>query len=184
VESSQKSVKIWRWCDLESTADPLEQTKEIFFATSARKSFADSAEREAFFEKWTSYYLAEEPQRVYLASSSEGEVLGYLMGCLSTSEAHSLKEKVPSQFLFPELVKEFPAHLHINVAPKAQGQSIGKALMLALFEDLETRSVKGVHIVTSPEAANVRFYRRLGFTFEKIQEFKGFKLLFMGKTFL
>jgi len=58
----------------------------------------------------------------------------------------------------------YPAHLHIDLLPQAQGQGWGRRLIDALIETLRERGVSGVHLVA--DAANtsaLAFYDRLGF---------------------
>ncbi len=64
----------------------------------------------------------------------------------------------------PELLTDFPAHLHIDLAPEAQGSGAGRQLMAALEDELRSRSVASVHLGVDP--ANTRahgFYEHLGY---------------------
>ncbi|WP_280153270.1 GNAT family N-acetyltransferase [Piscinibacter sp. XHJ-5] len=57
-----------------------------------------------------------------------------------------------------------PAHLHIDLLPRAQGRGLGAHLMATLLEPLQTAGVPGVHLGVS--ASNPRanaFYERLAF---------------------
>jgi len=66
--------------------------------------------------------------------------------------------------LLPE-VDEYPAHLHIDLLPRLQGQGIGRSLIATLVEALQERGVPGLHLTM--DAANTgaaAFYERLGFT--------------------
>jgi ribosomal protein S18 acetylase RimI-like enzyme len=69
----------------------------------------------------------------------------------------------PERMLIPELV-DYPAHLHIDLLPEAQGQGLGRALISTLVTALAERGVPGVHL--EMDGANVgagAFYQRLGF---------------------
>lgn len=58
----------------------------------------------------------------------------------------------------------YPAHLHIDLLPQAQGQGWGRRLIDALTATLRERGVSGVHLVA--DAANtsaLAFYDRVGF---------------------
>ncbi len=58
----------------------------------------------------------------------------------------------------------YPAHLHIAVDPKAQGQGVGKALLAAFLDCLKARGVRGVQLSTTrANQAARRLYRGLGF---------------------
>lgn len=65
----------------------------------------------------------------------------------------------------PAIVAEHPAHLHIDLLPRTQGQGVGRALMERLLAALHEAGAPGVHLGVS--AANTRaiaFYEHLGFT--------------------
>lgn len=58
----------------------------------------------------------------------------------------------------------FPAHLHIDLLPRAQGGGNGKALMLAFLDLLRHLGVKGVHLgVSKANPRAVGFYQKLGY---------------------
>lgn len=58
----------------------------------------------------------------------------------------------------------FPAHLHVDLLPEAQGRGHGRMLVEHLFAELRVRHVSGVHLGVSPRNLRaVAFYRRLGF---------------------
>lgn len=61
--------------------------------------------------------------------------------------------------------RTYPAHLHIDLLPEAQGQGWGRALIARLLDTLRSRGVTGLHLVASAENAGAAaFYTRLGFT--------------------
>lgn len=60
---------------------------------------------------------------------------------------------------------DYPAHLHIDLLPRAQGRGFGRRLMRALGEELLRRGVPGVHLgVGGQNTAAIAFYDHLGFT--------------------
>lgn len=62
------------------------------------------------------------------------------------------------------VVADYPAHLHIDLLPRAQGQGLGRVLIELVVDRLRERGICGVHLVVS--AVNPRaiaFYRHLGF---------------------
>ncbi|MGI9322402.1 MAG: GNAT family N-acetyltransferase [Pseudomonadales bacterium] len=64
----------------------------------------------------------------------------------------------------PHFVAEYPAHLHINILPVAQGVGQGRALMDYFVDYLRGLSVPGVHLgVSRRNARAIAFYRRYGF---------------------
>ena len=63
------------------------------------------------------------------------------------------------------LLERYPAHLHIDLLPRAHGQGLGRSLMERLFIRLRERDVRGVHLEVGASNANaIDFYRHLGFT--------------------
>ncbi|MEU2348700.1 GNAT family N-acetyltransferase [Modestobacter sp. NPDC049651] len=70
----------------------------------------------------------------------------------------------PERMLRPELAA-FPAHLHVDLLPPAQGAGHGRALIGTFLAALADRGVPAVHL--GMVTANTRargFYDRLGFT--------------------
>lgn len=157
------------------SAEEMPAFREIFFLTSSRQRFSSAEEKERFFEKWTRYYLESEPDLIFLAKDENEKVLGYLTGCVRSGKMNDVDE------LFADQFSRFPAHLHINCHPDAQGKGCGSRLMAEFIRVLHERKIAGVHIVTSPIAENRRFYLKNGFNFELIRAWKERPLLFMGR---
>ena len=62
------------------------------------------------------------------------------------------------------VLETHPAHLHIDLLPRVNGQGFGRALMVRLFEHLRKRNVRGVHLEVGTGNTNATaFYRHLGF---------------------
>ncbi len=60
-----------------------------------------------------------------------------------------------------ELRARYPAHLHTNLAPEAQGQGAGKRLIEAYASALEAYGAAGIHLFCGP--GPVGFYEKAGF---------------------
>ena len=60
-----------------------------------------------------------------------------------------------------DLKRTYPAHLHINLDPSAQGTGGGHLLMEALVGALRSHRIRGVHLYCGQ--GPVAFYRRQGF---------------------
>lgn len=173
-------LHIKRFSEVQNKDQVLKELRGIFFKTSSRTEFSSDDAREEFFKTWTSYYVEHLPSYVYLATGAQSEVIGYLTGCPDTREAMK-KFSHDSMQTFKDLYDSYSAHFHINCDPAAQGQGIGSALTVQFLEDLKSLKIGGVHIITSPSAANVKFYEKLGFDFKEERPFKNVPLLFMGK---
>lgn len=160
--------------------------RDIFFLSAdPRNVSADEAKNAAFYLRWTSYYFEYEPHLIWLAWSNSGEerLMAYLMGCANSSQAQPrLERHIPSFGAFADQFMRYPAHLHINAHPEARGQGVGSKLIDQYVQDLKSRGVAGVHLVTSPESQNRRFYSRNGFNFELNRNWRGHPILFMGRT--
>ena len=135
-------------------------------------------------------YVVFEPSLAFVVD--DGEVGGYIVGTADTrafvsryasnwlpafAERYAHTEPVvskddlirhlghwPERMLIPE-VDDYPAHLHIDLLPRLQGQGLGRQLIERLAGALRVRGVPGLHL--SMDAANTgarAFYDRLGFT--------------------
>lgn len=121
----------------------------------------------------------------------ERGVAGYLVGVGSTSDFEAwceqrwwpgLRERYPLGVarreadaalvrsihrpeVTPAAITEvFPAHLHVNLLPRAQGQGIGRMLIERLADRLQQRGISGLHLgVDADNARAIAFYRHLGF---------------------
>lgn len=159
----------------------LSAVEEIFFLTAAIQEFKSNESRNAFKYKYLSFYLEKYADFCFVAKK-EGVVLGYCLGSPLTDE--NFYSYQPHLELFSDLYESFPAHLHINLHPKAQGLGIGQLLMEEWERFVKENSLaKGLHIMTAPDARNRRFYQRLGLVVENVRIFKGHSVLFMGKSF-
>lgn len=70
----------------------------------------------------------------------------------------------PELMLAKPAQEGFPAHLHIDLLPEAQGRGLGRELLRTLGGELERQGVPGVHLrVGEANVGAAAFYRRLGF---------------------
>jgi ribosomal protein S18 acetylase RimI-like enzyme len=71
-----------------------------------------------------------------------------------------------------DCVHEYPAHLHLDLLPRAQGQGWGRALMNTFLNRLRELEVPGVHLgVGKSNPGAIQFYERLGFERLESNEF-------------
>lgn len=58
----------------------------------------------------------------------------------------------------------YPAHLHIDLLPEAQGLGLGRLLIETLVGELRRQGVRGLHLVASADNVGaIAFYPRVGF---------------------
>ena len=63
-----------------------------------------------------------------------------------------------------QAVRDYPAHLHIDLLERARGQGLGRQLIEGLLDDLRARGVRGVHLDVAAANQNaIGFYGHLGF---------------------
>ncbi len=158
--------------------DIMKQVEEIFFLSTSKKTFESEEKRLNFFKRWCGDYQTHYPEEFFVVLEGE-KVLGYLSGCQDSFAALERLD-VPGFSVFKDSFLTFPAHLHINFHPDARGKGLGSLLVEHYMKVLKGQGIKGLHLVTSPEAMNVNFYLRLGFTHTVTKEFKGSNLYFMG----
>lgn len=157
----------------------LSSVEEIFFSTASVQTFANETQRERFKYKYFGFYVEKYPELVLVARNQE-KVLGYCLGSFETNESFYLYQ--PHLEIFSDLFPSFPAHLHINLHTDSQGLGIGQNLF-GQWESIVSERAKGMHIMTSPAARNVSFYRRLGLETQIVRKFNNHEIMFMGKSF-
>lgn len=150
------------------------QIRDIFFMTSSKNDFQNQNERDAFEWKYLGHYLKNFPDLAWVCIENN-IVLGYLVAA-PKSDDQELYSIQPHLKLFEKDFLDYPAHLHINCRPEAQGKGIGKKLVHILFKRLSELHVTGVHIMTGPLSENRQFYQKMGFE----REIQRGGILFMG----
>ncbi len=67
-------------------------------------------------------------------------------------------------YTMPEPYDDYPAHLHIDLLPRAQGRGFGRRMMEQVMSKLRHRGSPGAHLgVSMMNTAAYGFYLRLGF---------------------
>jgi GNAT superfamily N-acetyltransferase len=172
TRAAAPSIVIRRWDELAHRERLTGALDAIFFEASNTKSFASEEARSAFRERWLGRYLAQHPQWAYLALAADGTVAGYLVGALDETSGFDD---------FAAAAQQFPAHLHVNLAPQYRSQGIGAALIEAFAKDAARAGAEGAHVVTSADARNVRFYERVGFSPRARTTVNGRELVLLGR---
>jgi len=165
-------IAIHRWADVTERERLVPQIDAVFFEASNTKSFASDADKAAFRDRWLGRYLSLHPQYAYIALAADGHVAGYLVGAIGE----------PSGFeAFAAANEAFPAHLHVNLAPRFRSLGIGADLIDAFIADAKRAGAPGAHVVTSANARNVGFYERRGFHERARTSLNGNDLVFLGR---
>lgn len=136
-------------------------------------------------------YPVADPTLTWVVTDDEG-VVGYVVGTDDSQafarwqEAHwwpALRERYPLRpaqdgtrdhellrtvhhggEYAAEVTDRYPAHLHIDLLPRAQGQGLGRVLITTLADALRDRGVPGLHLgVAAENAGAIAFYGRVGF---------------------
>ena len=108
----------------------------------------------AFFEQWV--------ERVWLPPLQARHPLG----SGTTPDDVALVERLhhPTR-ADAGLLATHPAHLHVDLLPRLQGQGWGRRVMAAVLEQLARVGATGVHLgVDEANTGAQAFYERLGFT--------------------
>jgi GNAT superfamily N-acetyltransferase len=169
---SPREVVIRRWVGIPDRERLTPEIDAVFFESSGTKSFAGDAESAAFRDRWLGRYLTHEPQFAYVALAGDGTLAGYLVG--------SLLQPVGFE-AFANAAWEYPAHLHVNLAPQFRNRGIGGRLIAAFATDALAAGATGMHVVTSAGSRNVTFYTRNGFAEIARTSIDGRELLFLGR---
>jgi ribosomal protein S18 acetylase RimI-like enzyme len=90
-------------------------------------------------------------------SHDEPSLVKELRGVLNSAGCSMLEN-------YPEILKRYPAHLHIDILPEFQNKGWGPQLMETFLTKVKQMGADGVHLgmVRSNRGAK-RFYERLGF---------------------
>lgn len=157
------AVTIQRYLDVTPSSKLSEQIDAIFFEASNTKVFESDVARAAFRERWLGRYLRDDPQFAYLALDASGDVVGYAVGAIDDPVSSARFADVGYFAAFGDLTSRYPAHLHVNMAPAFRNQGIGGRLIGAFAAEAKRSGAPGLHVVTSADSDNVRFYNRNGF---------------------
>ena len=139
---------------------------------------------------FTGPYLALRPDLAFVLADDADRAVGYIIGAADTAafvadfrrdwlptvaarypegsgtgwDAERIEQLHHPEWMWHEELADYPAHLHIDLLPEAQGKGSGRALMGTYLAALRTRGVRRVHLGMSAANTNAKaFYDRLGF---------------------
>jgi GNAT superfamily N-acetyltransferase len=177
----EPDIAIARVRDLAARPALLAQVEEILFATAAR-SYAPGPAREAFRERWLGRYLRGGGDVVLLALADARTVAGYLVGALENPAAQArFGDTGYFRTDFAQLCRDYPAHLHINLAAPFRSRGIGAQLIEAFAAHARAAGAPGMHVVTGKGMRNVGFYLRHGFVALGEARWNDNNILFLGR---
>lgn len=165
----------------ELTDQEIKKVEEIFFETSAIKEFTSDQAKSNFKYKYLEYYQTHHPEN-FISILHDNILLGYICGVDNSQEAIELYKLLPHYATFEEYFDQYPAHLHINLSLASTGLGIGSKLITFFEKYLASKSIKGVHLITSPSSRNVHFYQKNQYNFAVEKCFEDAALLFLGKS--
>lgn len=134
-------------------------------------------------------YVDREPELAFVVDDG-ARVVGYILGTADTREfarwfvdewwpTTSSSTPVPGASdaeralvasagdagrMLIDAVDDYPAHLHIDLLPEAQGHGHGRHLIETFAAAVAERGIRGLHLVVGEANTNAQaFYRRVGF---------------------
>ena len=90
-------------------------------------------------------------------------IIGYLAGCLKNPTELVEFSDIEYFQTIGDICRDYPAHLHINVALEWRNHGLGAVLVERFAHWARLHSVEGIHLVTSSASRRIPFCRRSGF---------------------
>jgi GNAT superfamily N-acetyltransferase len=174
-------VTIRRWTNVADQRRLIPEIDKVFFEASGTKIFAGAADRAAFRERWLGRYLSQDPDWAYVALDGDATVAGYLVGSIEDPAASDRFADIGYVKYFRGLSARYPAHLHVNLAPRYRNHGIGGELVAVFAADAARAGVPGMHVVTGMASRNVRFYIRIGFHELARSRLNGHDVVMLGR---
>lgn len=153
----------------------------IFFEASATRSFDSEKTRQEFRWRWLGRFLDDHPRYAFVAHDASQRLAGYIVGS-PIDPARPLDPELPFYARFAEQTCTFPAHLHINLAPRYRSKGIGARLIEAFGHNAARNGARGMHLVTSRGERNIVFYTRCGFVEVAATSWNGRELVLLAKS--
>ncbi|PJI86555.1 GNAT family N-acetyltransferase [Luteimicrobium subarcticum] len=182
-----------RRADVDDRAE-VDRVYEICLRTGASGADAtdDYDDPRLIGEVYAGQYLRFAPDLAFVLEHPEDGVVGYVLGAADTRsfedvlEAEwwpALRARYP-EGVYPEdspsaarvrtihhpdvtddaLLADYPAHLHVDLLPAAQGGGNGRRILATLLDALRQQGVRGVHLGVAPDnVAAQGFYEHVGF---------------------
>lgn len=160
--AASDDVNIFRLAEMPALPDFAHQLDDIFFSSSATKSFASDDARSAFRQKWLGRYLDDDAEWFFVAVSGE-RLAGYLAGAIEDPARQTRFADIAYFADIADETAQYPAHLHVNVSESCRNLGVGSRLIDRFVQELRRNDIGGVHLVTGRNSRNIPFYVRNGF---------------------
>ncbi|MGE0628312.1 MAG: GNAT family N-acetyltransferase [Hyphomicrobiaceae bacterium] len=180
-DTADHATVIVPYLEIEPAPGVIAALDEIFFEASATKSFADEAARASFRYRWLGSYLTLAPAEAFIALGPNGLPVGYVIGGLADPASDARYRELGYFAVFAPLTRQFPAHLHINLAPSFRSHGLGTRLIERFARHAKEQGAKGLHVVTGKGMRNVSFYLKNGFSEVAQTMWNGRPLLMLGR---
>lgn len=154
----------------------------IFYEASNTKVFASETERARFHERWLGRYLEHDAPWAHIALAPSQVVAGYVVGDVDDPAQSPRYADIGYLEHWGALTRDYPAHLHINLAPAYRGCGLGSRLIGTFIAGIAGARCPGVHVVTSRGARNVAFYERNGFIERGKMPGASGEIVFLGRN--
>jgi ribosomal protein S18 acetylase RimI-like enzyme len=142
------------------------QARDIFFETANTRSFDSAEKQHAFFMRWFGHYAGSQPEAFIFALEPDGQVCGYVAGCIDSFSAASKAIIADIPYFTPPFCRAlaaYPSHFHINVKPALQGKGAGRLLTSRFVQLCADSGSPGIHVVTGASSPAVKFYEACDF---------------------
>jgi GNAT superfamily N-acetyltransferase len=136
---------------------------DIFFQSSAKQFFSSTQEKDIFRERSLGRYIERHRDSFFVVLDESGLVIGYLAGCLTNPKELAHFSDIEYFETISDLCRDYPAHLHVNIAAQWRNHGLGAALVERFVMWARLHSVEGIHLVTSRTSRSIPFYQRSGF---------------------
>jgi ribosomal protein S18 acetylase RimI-like enzyme len=129
-------------------------------------------------------YLVATPDSRAFGAWMDSDWLPAVQGIYATEAEPScsdfelwLRAVIHKQVEVPDFVDKYPAHLHIDILPRAQGQGLGSKLVAEFIAQLRAKGVPGFHLGVGIKNTKAQaFYSKQGL--EVIRSLPG--VIYMG----
>jgi len=129
------------------------------------------------FQKWFRTHWLREMRKKWPISG--------LMKPFTDTDVALWESLTEDQTYHPSWMRQYPAHLHLSLLPRYQGQGIGARWVSRAEEMLLHQACSGVHVSVHPENCRAQnFFSRAGYAFIDHADLPWEEVCFMGKSLI